>query len=403
MRARLDVQTVARLRREALKTGGDGFYWDDALPGFGLRLRNGQATYIVQYRARGKTRRPTIGNAAVLNVEQARKKAKEILAAVVLGHDPQQEKRAERARAAHTFFSVATEEYLPFKQKTLRTASFKVTRLYLTGGYFKPLHNMPLADIEPADVAAQIKAVARKHSDVTALAARRALSAFFTWSAREGLMGPRPSNPVTNTNTPPNNPPRERVLNDAELAAIWKASEQNDLGRIVKLLTLTGCRRREIGGMMWPEINFEKKVLALPAERVKNKRSHVIPLTDMALDIIRSIPRRLTTDSVFGQHRVGGRGGFFNWTRAMRPLEERSGVQNWRLHDIRRSVATGLADLGVQPHIIEQVLNHAGGHKAGVAGIYNRSTYEPEVRAALEKWAARVADIVNRPRLRQHA
>jgi integrase len=373
------------------------------LPGFGLRLRNGQASYIVQYRASGKTRRPTIGNAAILGVDQARRKAKEILAAVLLGQDPMKEKRDQRARAQHTFLSVATEEYFPFKKKTLRSASFKIAQLYLTGDYFRALHNMPLADIEPADVAAAIKAVARKRSDVTALAARRALSAFFTWSAREGLMGPRPSNPVTNTNAPPNNRPRERTLDDAELAAIWEACRQDDLGRIVKLLILTGCRRQEIGSMKWPEIDFEKRTLTLPAERVKNKRTHLLPLTDIALEVLRSIPRRLTTESVFGLYRVGAKGGFSDWTRKMAALEERSGVKDWRLHDVRRTVATGLADLGVQPHIIEQILNHQGGHKAGVAGIYNRSAYEAEVRAALTKWADHVREIVEKPRLRQRA
>jgi integrase len=289
---------------------------------------------------------------------------------------------------------------LPFKEKTLRPASLKIARIYLTGDYFKPLHAMPLADIEPADVAAAIKTISRKHSDVTALAARRALSAFFTWSAREGLMGPRPTNPVINTNAPPNNPPRERILDDAQLARIWKACEEDDLGRIVKLLILTGCRRQEIGGMMWTEIDFEKRTLTLPSERVKNKRTHVLPLTDMALDIIRSIPRRLTSDAMFGQRRVGG---FFNWTRAMGPLGERAGVRDWRLHDVRRTVATRMADMGVQPHIIEQILNHQSGHRSGVAGIYNKSVYETEVRAALEKWSARVAEIVEKPRFRQHA
>jgi integrase len=403
MKTRLDVQTVARLRRGAPKAGGDAFYWDDALPGFGLRVRNGQASFIAQYRARGKTRRPTIGDAAILGADQARKKAKEMLAAVLLGQDPMQEKRDQRARAKHTFLGVASEEYLPFKQKVLRSASFKVAQLYLTGDYFRALHNMPLADIEPADVAAAIKAVARKRSDVTALAARRALSAFFTWSAREGLMGPRPSNPVTNTNTPPNNKPRERTLDDAELAAIWKACQQDDLGRIVKLLILTGCRRQEIGSMRWPEIDFEKRTLTLPAERVKNKRTHVLPLTDMALDMLRSIPRRLTTDSVFGLYRVGAKGGFSDWTRAMAALIERAGVEGWRLHDLRRTAATRMADIGVQPHVIEEILNHRTGHRSGVAGIYNRSAYEAETRAALEKWAARVVEIVERPRLRQRA
>jgi integrase len=147
--------------------------------------------------------------------------------------------------------------------------------------------------------------------------------------------------------------------------------------------------------MQWSEINWDKRTLTLPAERVKNKRSHVVPLADIALDIVKAIPRQLGRDRVFGDRAEGT--GFGSWGRYKAALDLRLGnkVAPWRLHDLRRSVATGMADRGVFPHVIEAVLNHVSGHKAGAAGIYNRSSYENEVRAALALWAEHVKEIVD--------
>jgi integrase len=217
----------------------------------------------------------------------------------------------------------------------------------------------------------------------------------YRWAMGEGLLGPNPVNPVIGTNNPQNGPPRERVLDDAELAAIWRACEDDDYGTIVKILALTGCRREEIGGMNWSEIDWNRHALRLPAARVKNKRTHVLPLADLALDIIKTIPRQLGRDRVFGDREQGN--GFGSWGRYKAALDLRLAgrVAPWRLHDLRRSVATGMADLGVLPHVIEAVLNHVSGHKAGVAGIYNRSSYEGEVRAALAVWGGHIKEIID--------
>jgi integrase len=176
------------------------------------------------------------------------------------------------------------------------------------------------------------------------------------------------------------------VLTDSELAAIWNACDDgSEHSRIIRLLILLGARRGEIGGMAWSELDLEgpQPSWTLAASRSKNKRQHVLPLMPMALNIIRSIPRQASRDQLFGSRCVDG---FTTWVREKRRLDERAGVSAWTVHDVRRSVATKMADIGIQPHIIEQVLNHQSGHKGGVAGIYNRSSYEREVRQALALW-----------------
>jgi integrase len=395
---RLDTQTVARLTREAAAPGAapDAIFFDEDLSGFGLRLRRSggglRRSYVAQYRAKGRTRRMKIGTVEKISPDEARKAAKKLLARVELGDDPQSDKMAARAKAENTMRSIV-ERYLETKQAVLRPASIKVTRLYLTGDYFKPLHNLPATDIGLSDVAGCLSKIAKTSGTMTASRARAALSAMFSWAMGEGLLGPKPVNPVIGTNNPQASAPRDRVLSDAELAAIWRECGDDDFGRIVRLLILTGCRREEIGGMRWSEIDMEQRVLALPAERVKNKHAHALPLCDAALEIISGIPRMLHSDTVFSRR---GGASFSAWSLAKVALDARLGdkVAEWRLHDLRRSAATGMANIGVQPHIIEAVLNHYSGHRAGIAGIYNRSRYEAEVRAALVLWSSHVQTIV---------
>ena len=190
------------------------------------------------------------------------------------------------------------------------------------------------------------------------------------------------TNPVDGTNKADEGQPRDRVLTDRELAAVWNASPDGDYGSIVKLLMLTAQRRDEIGSLRWSEIDIEAKTITLPASRTKNGRQHVIPLSGQALAIIKATPQRANRDLVFGS----GDGGYSGWSKAKAQMDEKlgKGVAGWTLHDLRRTGATRMADSGVQPHIIEAVLNHVSGHKDGVAGIYNRSAYEPEKRAALD-------------------
>jgi integrase len=138
-----------------------------------------------------------------------------------------------------------------------------------------------------------------------------------------------------------------------------------------------------IGSLRWSEIDSAKALLALPGSRTKNGRPHDVPLSTTALEALSGHPRRDDRDFVFGE----GKGGFSGWSKAKAALDEACGVEGWTLHDLRRTAATRMADVGVLPHVIEAVLNHVSGHRAGVAGIYNRSTYATEKRAALELWA----------------
>ena len=217
--------------------------------------------------------------------------------------------------------------------------------------------------------------------------ARATLSATFAWAIGEGLCE---TNPVDGTNKASEEQPRDRVLSDAELAAIWNADTPGDYGNIVKLLALTAQRREEIGSLRWSELEGEgeKALIALPAERTKNNRQHDVPLSKAARSILDDIPKRGERDLIFGE----GAGGFSGWSKAKAAMDERLGkaVKPWTLHDLRRTAATRMADLGVQPHVIEAALNHVSGHKGGVAGIYNRSTYAAEKRAALDLWAGHI-------------
>jgi integrase len=387
---KLDSKTVDAL---GLGDKTDVIHFDAALPGFGYRLRAGadgkaRRSWVAQYRRAGRTRRVLLGSAAVLTAEQARTAAKKVLARVALGEDPQSDKSARRGKDQHTLRALV-DEYLAHKQPIVRPATFTNIAMYLRGPYFKPLHAMPVDTITRRDVAARLVAITRDHGSIVAVRARGALSAFYVWAMGNGLAE---ANPIIGTLRPTDAEPRSRVLSDAELAAIWRGSGDDAYGKVIKLLIIFAARRAEVGGMRWSELDLDRATWTIPAARTKNKREHVLPLMPLALKVITSVPRRASRDQLFGSRSAEG---LRHWAAKV-DLDRRLGVAvgSWRLHDIRRSVATRMADLGVQPHIIEATLNHTGGHKAGVAGIYNRSTYEKEKRAALALWADHVRTLV---------
>jgi integrase len=391
MKLRLDAKTIVGLTLS--KDRDEEFCWDAELAGYGLRLRRRHdggllRTYAAQYRTNGRTRRVTIGNADKLTPVQAREAARKLLARVALGHDPQAEREAKRQQAARTFSSVV-DAYLAAKQSELRPGSYRIAKLYLTGPYFRPLHSIGIGDITHPDIAARLSAIVRNHSTPTAGAARRAVSALFKWAMEEGWAS---ANPVIGTRKPADPTPRDRVLTDAELAAVWNAYGDDEHGRIVRLLILLGSRRQEVGGMRWSELDLDAGTWTLPAARSKNHHRHTVALPPPALDIIRSVPRR-ARDHLFGDRAAGG---FASWHHGKRDLDSRlaGNVKPWRVHDIRRTVATGMADIGIEPHHIEAALNHFGGHRRGVAGIYNRSAYERAVKTALARWAEHVLALV---------
>jgi integrase len=383
-------QTIADLTLPKGKT--DAIWFDDAMPGFGIRLRaSGKRVWLVQYRAGHKQRRETLGDARRLDLDKARLAAKKRFAAVTLGGDPQAEKAEARVRAKLTLDAVA-DRYLEFKQPTLRASTYNADKRYLEQ-HWKPLRGLPMHTITRRDVAARVSEIVKEHGATAAARARSTLSALFAWAMREGVAD---GNPVIGTNDPlAGKRSRDRVLDEGEIRTIWNACRDDDFGRIIKLLFLTLARREEIGGLRRHEID-QRGVLSIPGARTKNGRPLVLTLPPLAMSILESRACRDGREFVFG-----GRGGAFSaWSYSTLALNARiadaegRALVPWRIHDIRRSGATHMAELGVQPHIIEAILNHVSGHKAGPAGIYNRATYQSEVKAALALWADHVRAVV---------
>ena len=364
---------------------GEAVYFDEGKPkdrasGLALRIREaGSRKFVFFYRLGGRLLKFTIGDASSWTLEQARTTARSLRVKVDRGENPATEKATQRADAA-LLFSTLMRDYLEARREGMKPRSHQECSRHLQK-HWKPLHGMAVSAIDRAAVAVHLKAIAKDSGAVTANRARSTLSAMFAWAIGEGLCE---ANPVIGTNKKDEGGSRERVLSDAELAAVWNATGDNDYGNIVKLLMLTAQRRDEIGGLEWSEIDQQAKVISLPASRTKNSRPHDIPLSSAALALVVALPRRTGRALVFGS----GEGGYAGWSRSKEALDESAKLSEaWTLHDLRRTAATRMADLGVQPHVIEAILNHVSGHKSGVAGIYNRSTYAVEKRAALELWA----------------
>ena len=378
---KLTQTTIARIPADK----ADAIYYDDDLPGFGLRVRaGGSRNWIVRYRLGGFERRHTIGNAAVLTLDQARAKARKVLVAVDDGKDPATEKAAKRASASLLFSAVAAD-YLEAIKTTMKPRSHVECTRHLNKGW-KPLHGLAVGTVSRVTVAARLREIAKTNGNTAANRARATLSAMYAWAIGEGLCE---TNPVIGTNKADEGGARDRVLTDSELAAIWNGAPEGDYGNIVRLLMLTAQRRDEIGSLRWSEVDLEAKTITLPAGRTKNARAHIVPLSADALAIIKAIPHQDERDLVFGV----GAGGFSGWSKARAALDEKLGktAADWTLHDLRRTGATRMADSSVQPHIIEATLNHISGHKGGVAGVYNRAAYEPEKRAALDTLASYIS------------
>jgi len=379
---KLTPRAVAALTLNAGES--EKIVWDADVPGLGLRMRaGGSRNWVYQYKLGTKNRRMTLGALSAVPLVKAREIAGDLYARVRLGQDPAAVKAASKSRAAETFEPIA-ERFLAHKKTSLRPRYYGEIERYLLDDA-KPLHGLAIAGIQRRDIAELLSSV-RDRSESVANLLRATLSAFFTWAMKEGLVD---TNPVAATNRTEATK-RDRVLTAAELRAVWVTLRGDDYADLVRLLMLTGQRRQEFGGLRWSEIDFDKSVIVLPATRTKNKREHMLPMSDPVAAIIARRKRIVGRDLAFGF----GDGGFSGWASAKAGLDERLAMPAWRLHDIRRTVATGMAEIGILPHVVEAVLNHVSGHKSGVAGIYNRATYLPEKVDALNRWASHLLAVV---------
>jgi integrase len=378
--------TAQALAKHKWPAKSDSIIFDDDIAGFGLRKRDGRQSWVFQYAfgsGTGRvTRRIKIGDYPALSPAKAREEAQDLHAKVHLHGDPAVERRKNRIEAGNTFGKLV-EQYLEFKQPQMRPRSFAEVRRHLVVNA-RPLHSLPLASVDQVAIAGRLNAVAQSGA-VAANRTRASLSAMFVWAMGEGLAL---ANPVAHTNRREERA-RDRVLSDAELRTIWRSLKDDDFGGIVRLLMLTGQRRGEIAGLRWDEINGDQIVFS--SERTKNGRAHIVPLSKTARTILAAFNNEGRT-FVFGRDDDGG---FQGWTEPKQRLDARCPLPHWTIHDLRRSVATGMADIGIQPHVIEAVLNHVSGHKGGIAGIYNRSQYATEKVQALARWDEHLRAVVS--------
>jgi integrase len=392
---KLTKGSIAELKLPAGKT--DFTFWDAELPGFGVRLRKSKhgvsKTYRIQYRV-GLQQRSKNLDCRKLSPEDARKVARQLFAQAHLGIDVAGEKdkaRADAARARLTLAAVS-DRYLAVKADELKSGTYSESSYVAAERYFKthwaPLRDQPIDAIKRIDIAAILQELTSKRGRSAAAKSRDILSALYRWAMAEWLTD---SNPVIATRDPEAGVlPRERVLSDNEVKVLWNALDDDEFGAIVKLLLLTGCRRAEIGSLLWSEVDEESGTLTIPGTRTKNRRALVLPVPSLVLDVLREVPRN-HNPNVFG-----GRDGFTSWSVFMQKLNDRlategTALPHWTLHDLRRTMRTGLGRLGIRPDICEMCIGHT---RATIVATYDRYRYQPEIANALLQWAEHVMAVV---------
>jgi integrase len=403
--------TAANVRALAVPPGlTEAVFFDDDVKGFGVRVKaTGARSFVMCWKVGGDHRRVTLGTVSDMDFGKAKNRAKDIKADVRRGIDPAAEIKTAKLDAAQTFESTV-KPFLHTLRERYRPRAFKEIERHLTK-HASDLNKRPVARITRHDVAAVLETITKESGAVTANRVRTSLSTFYSWAIQRGHAE---LNPVMGT-ARHDEKSRERVLTPSELRLVWNAAGEDDYGAIIKLLALTGQRESEIGDLCRSEIH--EKLIILPSERTKNKRPHVVPLSPLALQTIPKQDKDSDRDLIFGR----GEGGFSGWSKCKERLDERitkandgKAIPHWTLHDLRRTFATyaggGLpahmleklpkaqkelaTGLGIQPHVVEAILNHIGAHKAGVAQVYNRSTYEKEKRQALDLWAHHLTSII---------
>ena len=403
----------------------DTFLWDDDLKGFGLRVRGERRVWICQYRiaSTGQQRRITIGAIEEKTAIKARREADRILASAEDQIDAQVERRQKRLRAraagasdrakaqlaaarAKMTLGAVGAEYLTFKStppkdgRALRESSLADIKRHLEI-HWRPLRNYPIRDITQADVAKQLDTIAHTRGQIAANRARTNLSSFYSWAVARGFAD---ANPVAKTEQPKKEAPRERVLDDGEIAEIWHAAEgEGEFGAIIRILILTMARRSEASGPSPDEIDVADRMWTLPAERSKNHRPLKRPLSDPALEILKPVLKaRAGRKFLFGERDDSPFSGFSKATKALnakilKARKARLGAKamglDWTLHDLRRTGATCMQRLGVPVPVIEACLGHVSGTFSGIVGVYQRHDYEDEKREAFGKLADHVLGI----------
>jgi integrase len=372
----------------------DILVFDDEQRGLGVRVTaGGGKSFVAQYTFAGSKRRIPLGSCSAISLAAARAAVQAIMGDVAKGRDPAAERkqaaREARRKAAHEAltFGALVEQWealhLVDRRDRYRTEAVRALKYA-----FADRLKTPAADLTRLIVVRVLDGIAKDGKPPMASRTAGYGRACYGWAIKRGALSTNPFQAL------PLAPivARERVLTDDELRMIWEATEgPGSFNAIVRMLMLTGQRREEVAGMTWDEIAPDLSSWTIPGRRAKNGVAHMVPLSALAGAILRAAPRfGGEPELVF----PGIHGTFNSFGTAKTALDHTSDVMDWRLHDLRRTLATGLQRLGVRLEVTEACLNHVSGSRGGIIGVYQRHDWAAEKRAALDAWGAHVAAIV---------
>jgi integrase len=377
---------------DALRTPkSDVVYWDAGCPGFGVKVTpKGRKVFIVLYRTGGagsKLRKYTIGPYGRVTLHQARVAAQKVFAAKLEGRDPAAEKREAKRRVVADRVEDLLETFIAQRLSQTRSAG-EISRL-LRREIGKAWAGRSIHEISKRDVVDVVSAIEQRGAPVAANKALKSVKTFLRWCVGRAVLDQSPAEGVP---LPAKEVARDRVLDDDELARVILAARQigGSYGGIVEFLALTGQRREEVARSTWPELDLARRIWTIPKSRTKNAKEHVVHLSDQSVAVLKRANQR--GPLIFS---LLGAKPFQEFSRAKRRLDHLSGVTGWRLHDLRRTCVSGMARLGIAPHVADKILNHQSGTISGVAAVYQRHEFLSERRHALDLWGAHVAAILN--------
>jgi integrase len=368
----------------------DIVYWDTGSPGFGLKVTpKGRKVFVVLYRTAGagsKLRKYTIGPYGRVTLHQARVAAQKVFVAKLEGRDPAAEKRDAKRRIIADRVEDLLETFIAQRLSQNRSAG-EISRL-LRREVGQPWAGRSIHEISKRDVVEVVSAIEQRGAPIAANKTLKSIKTFLRWCVGRAVLDQSPAEGVP---LPAKEVARDRVLDDQELAQVIFAARKigGPYGGIVEFLALTGQRREEVARLTWEELDLARRVWIIPKSRTKNAKSHVVHLCDQSLAVLKRARRGPLVFSLLGTK------PFQEFSGAKRLLDQLSGVTHWRLHDLRRTCVSGMARLGVAPHVADKILNHQTGTISGVAAVYQRHEFLTERQEALERWGVHVATILS--------
>lgn len=379
------ILTDAAVRRMHPPASGRLEVWDAALPGFGVRItENGRRSWVLVTRLRGRPLRLTLGAWPATSLSNARTLARESIQDIARGEDPRRKRAASKGTTDH-FGGVAAD--FVEKWAKVRNRTWKESERQLAMYVVPQWRDRQLVEIARADVVELVDKIAAENGPIMANRVLATIKKLFAWALDRGLLD---VHPVARLSPPAPEQARDRVLTDAELKKLWKAWDAMAYpwGTALQLLLLTAARRGEVAAMAWDEVDVRAKLWTIPAERVKVNLPLLVPLSASAANLLAHTPRLDACPYVFSTRRNRP---IQDWSGAVEDATERSGINGWHAHDLRRTVRTNLSRLGVTADIAERVLGHV---IPGVRRVYDRHDYLEEKRDALKRWAAHVRALV---------